>query len=249
MTNPARLAKRAVLGTAAILTGELVYAVTRRVPVFDDLDASGREGDPRLPRLRLAVLGDSSCTGPGLDDPADIWVRAFARSIGDRFRVDVRSFAIGGSRAVDVVSHQLAAAVRWRPDIAIVSVGGNDALKGVTPRSFKRHLETIVTGLKADASLVVLTGVGDLGSIPRLLPPLDRIYRARGLTMNQIHHDVGERHDVVVADQWVWAAQRFSDDPSLFSADLFHPGAEGHRVWARVAEETIEPYLESLLVE
>jgi lysophospholipase L1-like esterase len=237
------LLKRTTAGGVALLAGELLWAIARPVPAFEDLDASGQEGDSGNPPLRLAVLGDSSCTGPGLDDPAGIWVRVLARDLGDRFHVTVRSFAIGGSRAVDLVRSQLANAIEWGPDIALVSVGGNDALKGVSIGAFERHLTTVIAGLAATTPVVVLSGVGDLGSIPRLLPPLDRLFRARGLKLNEIHHRVGARHGVVVADQWRWAAQEFSRRPDLFSEDLFHPGPDGHRIWADVARETIEPHL------
>ncbi len=237
------LLRKTTAGGAALLAGELLWAIARPVPAFEDLDASGREGDPSAPPLRLAVLGDSSCTGPGLDDPADIWVRVLARTLADRFHVSVRSFAIGGSRAVDVARSQLGGAIGWSPDIAFVSVGANDALKGVSIRTFERHLGTVVAGLVTTSALVVLSGVGDLGSIPRLLPPLDRIYRARGLQMNDVHHQVGARLGAVVADQWSWAAHEFARRPDLFSADLFHPGPDGHRIWAAVAGETIAPHL------
>ncbi len=235
--------KRATKGGTALLAGELLWAVARPLPAFEDLDASGREGDPAAAPLRLAVLGDSSCTGPGLDDPADIWVRVLGRQIGDRFNVTIRSFAIGGSRAVDLARSQLRSAIEWAPDVAMVSVGANDALKGVPLRVFERHLATVVAGLAATTPLVVLSGVGDLGSIPRLLPPLDRILRARGMRMNGIHQQVGARHGAIVADQWAWAAHEFARRPELFSPDLFHPGPDGHRIWAEVARETIEPHL------
>lgn len=236
--------KRTVAGGATLLAAEMAWAIAQPVPAFDDLDASGREGDPHAPPLRLAVLGDSSCTGPGLDDPADIWVRVLGRQIGARFDVTIRSFAIGGSRAADLVRAQLQPAIQWAPDVAMVSVGGNDALKGVSLRAFERSLEVVVAGLGATVPLVILSGVGDLGSIPRLLPPLDRIYRARGLRLNEVHRRVGERQGAIVADQWAWAAQEFARRPELFSADRFHPGPDGHRIWADVARETIEPHLE-----
>jgi lysophospholipase L1-like esterase len=163
--------------------------------------------------------------------------------LGDSFRVEVVSFAVGGSRASDLVRTQLPPAAALRPDVALVSVGGNDALRGVPLASFRSHLDTIAATLAATAGLVVLSGVGDLGSIPRLAPPLDRLYRRRGQQLNGIHHEVAQRHGVVVADQWAWAAQEFQRRPDLFSPDLFHPTAEGHRLWAQVAVETLEPHL------
>ncbi len=246
MGRSTELATRAALATAGVLAGELAWAVARRVPAFTDLDASGFEGREGAPSLTLAVLGDSSCTGPGLHDPSQIWVRELARMLGDSFRISVVSFAVGGSVAGDVVRTQLPEAALLQPDIAMVSVGANDALRGVSLKTFRRHLDTIAGTLSASADLVVLSGVGDLGSIPRLAPPLENLYRRRGQALNAIHHHVGQRHGVIVADQWAWTAQEFQRRPELFSPDLFHPTAEGHRLWATVAFETLEPHLHRL---
>ena len=56
-----------VVGTVAI---EAVYAVRRRLPLLDEFDASGSIGPPDGKPLLMVVLGDSSCTGPGVTEPS-----------------------------------------------------------------------------------------------------------------------------------------------------------------------------------
>ena len=234
-------------GSAALMAAQLAWVVTRPLPSYTDMDASGVEGPTQLPLVRLAVLGDSTCTGPGLADPADIWVRGFARSLTNTAHVDVRSVAVGGARAVDVVRDQLERAVQLQPDIALVSVGGNDALRGVRPGTFRRHLEEIVVSLNASARIVGLSGVGDLGSLPRVPRPLSDVARARSRIFNQIHIDVAHEHGVVVADQWKWSVKEFNSRPELFAADQFHASAAGHAIWAEVAHEALGPHLAEVL--
>lgn len=233
-------------GSGAVLLGQLAWAITRPLPSFDNLDASGSEGEPDGVPLTMAVLGDSSCTGPGLDDPGEIWTRVLARSIGSRYRVDVRSFAVGGAKASDVLRDQLPHAVALAPDLALISVGGNDALRAVPLRRFRRELATITREMVGAAGLVGLSGVGDLGSIPRLPRPLADVARARAMAMNRVHHEVGTRLGAVVADQWEWSAPLFRDNPAMFAPDHFHASAAGHAVWAEVARQVIEPHLDSL---
>ena len=240
-----RYATGAMVGGGLMLAAQAAWVVGRPLPWYSDLDASGREGREDGVPLTIAVLGDSTCTGPSLDEPSQIWVRSLARMIGDRFAVEIRSVAVGGARAADVARRQLEPAMALAPDIAIVSVGGNDALRGVPYRTFERHLDAIVSGLAEVSGMVMLSGVGDLGSIPRLPQPLRGVCRRRGRVMNLIHQRVGRRHGAVVADQWAWAAGEFNRHPELFCPDLFHPGPAGHEVWARVAFETLNPHLDA----
>jgi lysophospholipase L1-like esterase len=62
--------------------------------------------------------------------------------------------------------------------------------------------------------------------------------------LNEAHLRVAARSGAVVADQWsAGTADPFRYDPSVYSADLFHPTAAGHEVWAETAYRTIEPHL------
>lgn len=229
-------------GAAAVL-GQVAWAVWRPLPSFPDLDPSGFEGPENGRPLRMLVLGDSSCTGSGLEDPSDIWVRVLACRLGeDGYRVEVVSLAVGGAKASNVVRDQLGQALDAGGDLAVVSVGGNDALRGVRIPVFEAALDTVVERLAASVPLVALSGVGDMGTVPRLPPLLAAAARRRGKAMNAAHQRVAKRHGVLVADQWAWAVKRFRD-PSIFSPDLFHPNAEGHRVWAEVAYDLLSPTL------
>lgn len=234
---------RGVGAAAAVLAGQAAWAVWRPLPTFADLDPDGIEGPPDGRPLRLLALGDSSCTGCGLDDPADIWLRVCARRLGENgFRVEVVSFAVGGSKASDVARDQVPRALEAGGDLALVSVGGNDALRGVRMGAFEAALDQIVTELRQAIPIVALSGVGDMGNVPRLPPILAAAARRRGKAMNAIHHTVGKRHGILVANQWEWAVERFRDR-GVFAPDLFHPNAEGHRVWADVAYELLAPAL------
>lgn len=236
---------RGLGAVVAVIAGQLAWTIWRPLPTFTDLDPSGFEGPEDGVPLRILALGDSSCTGSGLDDPRDIWIRVLARMLGEHgYRVEVMSFAVGGSKATDLVSDQLKSALAAGGDVAIVSVGGNDALRGVRLGAFEAALDTLVAELSGVVETVALSGVGDIGTVPRLSPTLAAAARRRGRAMDAIHHVVAERHGALVADQWAWAAERFRDR-TIFAPDLFHPNATGHRVWAEVAYELLAPVLVS----
>ena len=143
----------------------------------------------------------------------------------------------------DLLDDQIFRIEREHYDVALISIGGNDVLKGTIVKSFESDLERLTRLIEERADLVVLSGVGDMGTIPRLLPPLRDLLRARAKRFDAAHERVAERLGAVKADQWSSAPGVFAD-PSIFTPDLFHPGAIGHRAWADVATNALRPHLD-----
>ena len=237
------LAIPAVPITALAVLAAQVLRATRRpdLPTFPNQDPSGRFGEGALPHLRIVALGDSSITAPGVADLDNIWIRRIARTLSARYRVELISLAVGGSKAGDVVEGQLSEAVRLHPDVAVVSVGANDALRGVTPERYRRHLTTIVHRLSATGAGVLVFGMGDLGSIPRLPPSLRRWATRRSATFDRVARQVvvGVPTAVKVYTRGRSSAA-FFEDPGLFAGDLFHAGDDGHAIFAADAMEAVE---------
>lgn len=225
------------------LAGEVLYTGLRDLPTFAGVDPSGTFGAPDLPPLRIAVLGDSSCTGPGLDGPDQIWIRRIGAHFGERFHTTVDSVAVGGSRAHDVLRDQVPLILASDPDLALVSVGSNDMLYGVPLKTFQRNLEAIVAELLTCTPTVLLSGVGDLGTIPRLPFALSRIMRWRGNQADRIHALIASRHMEVIKVPIREACGDAFQDPRLYSPDLLHVNGEGHRLWAEAAIPSIEEVL------
>ena len=235
-----------LLGGGALLglAGEVLYVGFRDLPRFTGVDPSGVFGTPDLPALRIAVLGDSSCTGPGLSDPDQNWVRRVGAHFGRRFHTTVDSVAVGGSRSHDVLRDQVPGILPTKPDVALVSVGSNDMLYGVSLRTFARNIEAIIAELLTCTPAVVLSGVGDLGTIPRLRFALTRIMRWRGMKADRVMVSVASRYVGAVKIPVRERCGGAFDDPGIYSPDLLHVGEEGHRLWAEAAIPSIEEVLE-----
>ncbi len=223
-----------------MIAGQVAYVSRRRLPLGDEYDPTGSFGDATLLRLRMAVLGDSSVTGQSLDSVEEAWARLLARHFSDRFHVELRSYGDGGARSEDVLEEQLPAAEATRHDVAIVSVGSNDLLRMTPAWRFERRLDEIVMRLKRVSSAVILFGVGDMGSIPRFPYPVDRMAAGTARVADRVHRRVAERHGVAKVDQWALTTEVFNSGPHMFSPDLFHPSAEGHRAWADAVIPTVE---------
>ena len=235
----------------ALATVGGVWVQARRVahaplPQFEDLDPSGTYGthlDDGRP-LRVVALGDSSLTGPGLLDVSETWIAQVATSQSGP--VELRSLARGGSRVADVVTHQLPAALDLQADVFLTSVGANDAMHGTPSPPFRRNLRALLTSL-AEVAPVVSLGVGDLSVIPRLPRSLRPIVSLRSATIDRLHRQVTSDVDGVTRIPVSELSDpRFrAGGVQLFSPDLFHPNAAGHRIWA----ELFSPYLAATIAD
>jgi lysophospholipase L1-like esterase len=225
---------------------EAAYALLRPTPELPEFDPSGEFGDPALPTLRVVVLGDSSVTAPGVGGPDEIWVRIVCRRLSQDRHVRLHSLAVGGSRARTVIETQLEEAVRLDPDLVLIAIGANDAIHGVPMRRFERDLETIVSTMAATGALVVQSGVGDLGTIPRLYPPVRGLMTRRSLAYHRAHRRVAEHHGATVVEHRFDDRDLWLRDRSLWSEDLFHVSASGHARWAEITWKTIEPAVAEL---
>lgn len=246
MANRARKALIAVpaipVAAAAVVATQLLKAAHRPdLPSYPNQDPSGTFGDPALPHLRIVAVGDSSITAPGVMELDNIWIRRVARTLAQRYHVEVISLAVGGSKAGDVIEGQLEGAIRLRPDVAVVSVGANDALRGVPLERYRRNLQVIVTRLAATGAGVVVFGMGDLGSIPRLPPSLRRWASHRSEAFDRTAQEVvvGVPRAVKIYTRGR-SSLAFFEDPTLFSGDQFHAGDSGHGVFAADALEAVE---------
>ena len=92
--------KRIALASGVVLLAEALYALLRPVPDLEEFDPSIELGDPEHPKLRVAVLGDSSVTAPGVATAEEIWVRQVAARLAENRHVTLRSFAAGRERRI-----------------------------------------------------------------------------------------------------------------------------------------------------
>src|SRR5690606_26845985 len=134
----------------------------------------------------------------------EIWIRQVVRQLADTITrpVELRSFGVGGSDAADVRYEQLPRALEFRPHLAIVSVGANDMIRGIPVRRLYDHLDYIVGALTESGAQVIMSGVGDLGTIPRLAPPVRQMATRLGRRGDRVHERVAEKHGAIKAQQW-----------------------------------------------
>jgi lysophospholipase L1-like esterase len=234
---------RRPLSAIGVLAAQVAVAAHRPdIPSCENQDPSGVFGDPGAPGLRIVVLGDSSVTSPGVEPLDASWPRLVAEYLASTYRVDLISVAVGGSKTRDVLANQVGVAAALHPDIAIVSVGGNDALRATPVTRFEQEYDQILSILTRDVPHIIVSGVGDLGSIPRM-PMLTRsLARIRGRACDRAVRRAVQRYPgVLKTDTWSPGWDEFNTNPGMvFAADQFHASAYGHRIYAGAIMPAIE---------
>lgn len=200
-------------------------------------DATGWYGRGRPgPAVRLALLGDSSAAGYGVDRVEDTPGAQLASGISaqaDR-RVHLREFAVVGAMSSHLPD-QVDAAIAIRPDLAVILVGANDVTNRTMPSASVRHLAEGVRRLREAGAAVLVGTCPDLGTIRPIPPPLKQVARhwsrrlAAAQTITVV--EAGGR-SVSLGDI---LGPEFDAAPALlFGPDRFHPSADGYKQLASV---------------
>ena len=249
--------KGAYGGGAVGALGALGYGVIRAEaglarrtigePTETPPDPTGVYGRYLGPALRLVMLGDSSATGLGCDDPSQtpgaLLAGGIARDLKRRVKLDV--YAVVGGRSADLDT-QIAKALLEPVDLAVVMVGTNDVTHRVLPGDAARDLGRAVETLRAAGAVVVVGTCPDLGTVKPLLQPLRTVAAFWSRRMATAQAVAVVENDGIAVTLGSLLAQAFSEHPHLWSADRFHPSPLGYR---RVADALLPSLLEQMGVE
>ncbi len=219
------------------------------LPSLTNQNPSAVLGDPASPPLRIVLLGDSSITAPGVHPLDECWARRVAHHLAADHHITLINLASGGTRAADLLKYQVPVAIAHDPDMALVSVGANDALRSVAVTDYERDLTKILARLAEEIPAVGITGIGDLGPLPRL-PTIGRAWaRVRSRSFDRSIARVAHKLDIPRTTTWgpIWDA---FDDPNnrngMYAADLFHASGKGHAYFAAAWLDVVDVLVKQL---
>jgi acyl-CoA thioesterase-1 len=178
----------------------------------------------------ILVLGDSLSSAYGLDVD-DGWVSLLAKRLdGIRSGYRVVNASISGDTSKGGATRLPRALEKYRPDIVIVELGGNDGLRGLPLSVTRANLERIINDSQAAGARVLLLGMR--------LPP------NYGPAYTNAFHAIYE----VLADQHRTSRVPFLLDgigavEGMMQADGIHPRSEAQPLML----ENVWPHLKPLL--
>ena len=177
----------------------------------------------------IVALGDSLTAGYGLA-PED----AFTKRLEQRLQANGLNVEVVNAGVSGDTSKGGLARVDWSvPDgsgLVIVELGGNDALRGISPAETAKNLDAIIARLKQRGIPVLLAGM--------LAPPnMGKVY---GAEFNAIYPALAEKHGV---DLYPFFLDGVVADPKFNQADGIHPNAAG----TAVIVERLSPMVDKLV--
>jgi acyl-CoA thioesterase-1 len=163
--------------------------------------------------IKLAILGDSLAAGYGVKPGEAIPVRLEAALKAAGRNVSVINHGVSGDTTAGGLER-----IDWmladKPDIVLVALGGNDALRGSDPAGTERNLDAIITKLKAAGVTVWLAGM----LAPRNFGP-DYVAQFDGL-----YKKLADKHGVPL---YPFFLDGVAADPAFNQPDGIHPNPRG----------------------
>jgi acyl-CoA thioesterase-1 len=207
-------------------------AAARTLAVLAALAGLVTFGPPaRAETVRILALGDSLTAGYGLDLADTFPVRLEGALRANGLDVAIINAGVSGDTTAGGLA-RLGWALADAPQIAIVALGGNDALRGLDPDATRANLDAIVTRLEAAGVRVLLAG---MKAPPNLGAEYGRAFKA-------VFAGVAERHGVAL---YPFFLEGVAAVPALNQDDAIHPNPRGIKIM--VAK--ILPYVRDLIAE
>lgn len=242
MSNVRRAAAVASAGAGMLVAGVGLLAAqalqTKRriprqgVPPYAD----GRYGSGVGTSIRLAVLGDSGAAGLGSHDRDQTMGAIIADGVSNSLnrRVVLQNHAVVGAVTADL-DRQIDRALWSSPHITVIFIGANDVTHLVPRFRSARLLGDAVRRLRDAGSQVVVGTCPDFAAVQPIPQPLRGLLARRGRLLadaqKQATNEAGG-HAVLLG---ALLGSDFASAPEVyFSADRFHPSADGYSAAAEL---------------
>ena len=179
----------------------------------------------------FAILGDSAASGVGDSDKYGVtkgWGYYLAKHFQDP--LVYINLSRPGAQSAEVLEDQLPKALVFKPDIAAVIVGGNDALRnGFDPSKLHQNLRATISELKKSGAEVLLLQLHDPTRIVPLPKLLAQVLSRRVNAVNRVIHSVGREFNAQIL-----MTRSIQDiyERKVWHIDRMHPSKYGHQIMA-----------------
>jgi len=189
-------------------------------------------GDP----VELLLMGDSIAAGLGADHADGTLGARLAKGMAKKAHRSVRltTAAKVGSESWMLPEQLTSLPPGYRPDVAVVIVGGNDVTHRVPVAESVKHLVETIEALRVRGAAVVVGTCPDLGALRPVPQPLrslgSRAARQLAAAQAEAAHAAGA---YVVSLAHVVGPFFITNPDEMFSLDRFHPSAAGYKRTAK----------------
>ncbi len=186
-------------------------------------------GFARAAPVTILAFGDSLFAGYGLGASDSIVAKLEQRLKADGRDVRMINASVSGDTTADGLA-RLDWSLADKPDLVLLELGANDALRGLDPAIARRNLDAILSTLQAAHIPAVIFGM----MAPRNLGP------AYAAQFEPIYPDLAQKYQ---APLYPFILDGVAMDASLNQADGIHPNPQG----VAIIVTKIAPIVESAL--
>lgn len=193
----------------------------RRVPVFAGmiwmllvlLVAIGGSASASARMPEILAFGDSLTAGFGLPPDQTFPARLEARLRADGIDVRVVNGGVSGDTTAGGLA-RLDWALAGKPDIVILELGANDALRGIDPAVVRANLDAMIGRIRASGAKLLLAGM-------RAPPNWGEEYQQK---FDRLYPELARAHGVAL---YPFFLDGVAMDPELNQPDGLHPNGRG----------------------
>lgn len=184
----------------------------------------------QAPRKVLVVFGDSLSAGYGLA-PGQSFPDDMQRTLDkEGYAWQVKNLGISGDTTEGGVS-RIESAVRLKPALVLLELGGNDGLRGLPLKVTRQNLETMIVAFRQAGARVVLAG---MTLPPNYGPDYIRDFQ-------KIYQDLALKYKLKLIPFLL--ADIVTPDLRYLQRDGIHPTAEGAQIVSGTVLRTVKPLL------
>jgi acyl-CoA thioesterase-1 len=110
------------------------------------------------PKTKILVMGDSLSAGYGIDIQQG-WVYLLEKEIIQKHAVQVINASVSGETSSGGITRLPALLAEHKPNIVILELGGNDALRGQPLKLLEKNLQAMIDASKKTGARVLLAGM------------------------------------------------------------------------------------------
>lgn len=197
--------------------------------------------------VSVIALGDSTGVGIGATDgqggfPDRLVARARRAGLSVRFHNGAQS----GARSSDVPRQQLSAALRQKPQVAIIGIGTNDVWRLIPVEAFRENLASTLRALREAGAYPLVCNIADMALTPAALAaqvwlglaPAQITARVRDF--NRALGALATEHRFELIDVFTFSQAELGTNPAYVCGDGFHPSSRGYERWTDLCWEPFE---------
>jgi acyl-CoA thioesterase-1 len=183
--------------------------------------------------VTVLALGDSLTAGYGLEQDESFPAQLEKALLAAGYAVKVVNAGVSGDTSAGGLAR-----IQWaladRPQIVVVELGANDALRGLDPAQTHANLDQIIARLNQAGCRVILAGMQS----PRNLGP------DYNNTFDQIYPNLAKRYDLLF---YPFFLEGVATDPDLNQVDGIHPNSSGVRLIVKGLQPLVALAIDELI--